>query len=83
MNLESDPHARIAPPPFVQAIMKTAYYALVCVAAACLLSVSEAGCPTSNLLQVKPRQKAADFTATAVVNEKFEKISLSDYRGKW
>ena len=64
--------------------MKTAYYVLACLVVVCALAwEGEAGCPTSNLLQVKPRQKAADFTATAVVNEKFQKISLADYRGKW
>lgn len=40
-------------------------------------------CPTSNLIQVKPRMAAPDFTANAVENETFVKKSLSDFRGQW
>lgn len=61
----------------------TFLYVAVAAAILTLVSAAGTGCPTSNLIQVKPRQQAADFTATAVVNEKFEKVSLSDYRGKW
>lgn len=34
--------------------------------------------------QVTPRKPAPDFNnVNAVINEKFEKVSLSNYRGKW
>ncbi len=32
---------------------------------------------------LQPQMKAPDFTATAVVNGEFKKVSLSDYRGKY
>uniref|UniRef100_A0AAV1U4X2 thioredoxin-dependent peroxiredoxin n=1 Tax=Peronospora matthiolae TaxID=2874970 RepID=A0AAV1U4X2_9STRA len=38
----------------------------------------------SALKPVAPRKPAPDFrNVNAVVNEKFEKVSLSDYKGKW
>jgi len=56
------------------------------------LPSTQANCPyhlqkewkeANQLAKVHPRSVAPPFTATAVINEKFEKISLADYSGKW
>ena len=39
---------------------------------------------SAHLHRLRPRRKAPEFTATAVMpNEKFEPLSLADYKGKW
>ncbi|KUF98250.1 Ras-related protein RABE1d [Phytophthora nicotianae] len=39
---------------------------------------------SASAFKVTPRKPAPDFSnVNAVVNEKFEKVSLSDYKGKW
>src|SRR5947209_9471074 len=39
--------------------------------------------PRSQLMPVLVQKQAPDFTATAVVNEEFKQVQLSDYRGKY
>jgi peroxiredoxin (alkyl hydroperoxide reductase subunit C) len=58
---------------------------LLCVLSALLLLCAFASGSPQPFGHVTPRNVAPQFSATAVINEKFEKISLSNYlsRGKW
>ena len=52
------------------------------IAAVCLLVAVTFVDATENRA-INPRSQAPDFTAWSVVGEKFERLSLSSYKGKW
>lgn len=47
------------------------------------LALAVVSCVTESRIPGFPRGQAPDFKGTAVLNEKFEQLSLSDYKGKY
>ena len=46
-------------------------------------NISESNQHQTTQVMARVGQPAPDFEATALVNDKFEKVRLSDYKGQW